>query len=527
MGKTQGFLSILRYRAGWLLFIPLFVFYGFGFGGWFHSGEMYAEMATNLYFHAPEGLSAFQIPDFGYLPFFPRLTAFVVQLAGLGPTWVPHAYNLAAFLVLYAFALSLIDPCFESIMSWELRFFLALCLILLPGFAERTLINVSGLGLLTLIFWIALKFREPEKICPPWIQFLLFIPFSKTYALILAPALVGLGVLRKASRGPVLILLGFSLIQFLTMLLSHEAVAGSGFGSNRGLDQRFLAFSGYALAWPVQIFLGRWQGFLGLEAKWLTGLIFWLLIFRALYRGRDFLAGLLLFTVLGAIGLNCLAISADWNDSYEKVRHFPAFYRHTSQAILGTITIFWLCSKFRFRWWILWLAGSGWLVRGVLQPFSDWGEAQTGSSLWSQFRVEKTGCIPIDPPGWRYPEDCGFSGTETLASGQWSSLNELPFHPYQESLSFLESSPSGLSLRVDSLVEELPGLRILFRDGQWIDCPARYLLQGKNTVLWADCPVRAGEPVLLEADFPKNLRFMGQKGTGLPAFGYFVPGQDH
>lgn len=512
---------------GWLLAIPLFVFYGFGFGGWFHSGEMYAEMATNLYFHAPEGLSAFQIPDFGYLPFFPRLTAFVVHLTGLGPTWVPHAYNLTAFLVLYAFALSLIHPCFESIMSWERRFFLALCLVLFPGFAERTLINVSGLGLLTLTFWIALKLREPEKICPAWIQFLLFIPFSKTYALILALALVGLGVLRKASRRPVLILLGFSGIQTWVMLSHYEMVAASEFGSSQGFFERLQVFSGYALAWPVQVFLGRWQGLLSLEIKWLMGLVFWFWIFRVLYKGKGFLTGLLLLLVFGTIGLNCLAISADWDSSYEKLEHFSGFYRHTSPAILGTIALFLMIPKIRFYFWVFWLLLSGWFSRGSYQPFSGWGEFQVGASLWSQLIHTQAPCMPLDPPGWWYSKTCSFQGSDPSFLGQWSSLNELPFHPYQESLSSLESSPSGLSLRVESSVAELPGLRILFRDGQWMNCPARFLLQGKNTVLWADCPKRTEEPVLLEADFPKSLRFMGQKGTGLPAFGYFVPWQDH
>ncbi len=528
----------------------------------FGSGEMWAEAATNYFWHAryDDLLTNLTTLDAGYVPLAARLCAVAIQATRLSPQLIPYAYQAWTLLFISACLAYLALPRWRCLIPSDLaRCMICVALACHPDFDLKAFINFPYYGAIPLFLHLMALVQDqligrsvPDErpSVPAWrvLGFSLFagvfcvskphfIAFAPTLALLL---LLGLRRRRLALLAPACAGLAALGVQMVVLVQSRAADTNAA-RPGLGVLARWLAQLTFVI--PAMNLGGKalWVPAMASHAlssfMVIGGLVAAGFMAQHICRGdRQALVGVVavgLSTFFGALLLSVMAFvlsyQAVWqSDNFESVA-LRWFFMPCLAAFLVLAVI--IARSYANRH-VPWLLGA-WLLASFPFGFGAWPVdavwAKVGYSSWQSLAPQvfgadgDKGCIPVDPLPFTFQIDCEPLLTlspEERAGGYVTLVQEIVVAAPKEAVAWSVDSFSVLFERLPPFnaqpVPTLVTAKALGQDGQVLGTAQGRAVPGTLSVNFAFKPAVNGVAALaLTAEKSGSLNLMSRTGETL------------
>jgi hypothetical protein len=399
---------------------------------WVFGGEMWAEMATNYYRNSlsHDIRIAFFSTDYGYYSIPQRAISFLTTLLNTPKAYVPYIYTWSALVISSCLVGSFCLDYYSTVIKNPfLRLVSCFMVLWLVDFETRTFINFTYFSAFFISITVAAMMRHPKTSVPMIAKYLPLFIISKPAILITLPALL-VAIIKSKSR-ILIFTLGLAFIQVIRLL--YSLYEGGGNGQPLELTPYLLVDTGiYFLG-----FMGQWlmgpdiSNFIGFN--WIKivsvamGASFFLttsfLIFKFQIKKELPLILTGLSVLICGIVFNQITAPVDYNNLTIPIRYFNLGGRQTSVLFFGWVLIFISFVSIVSRHSLLSrhiLAGPAALMTYLflagymhlmVQLFDEPKVTTLNIGQW-QNQTQETQpirneiCIPINPLGWAYLENC-------------------------------------------------------------------------------------------------------------------------
>jgi hypothetical protein len=444
------------YFAGVVAFYALFELV---MNEWALSGEMFAEMGVNYFYHAESRdiLERLFATDAGYVPLLQRLIAAGAASLHVSIERVPFVYTWVAILLSGAIVAAFSLAHFRSLIRSDgARALACVAVLLSANWQTATFVNFTHFNLFLIAAFVATSLVARGDDAPLWAWCLPLLMVSKPYVLTVLPAAaVALLVAKPRYRRILLVSILAAAAQMVRMLLSRQqGVAWDGAQEYTILEKLWvglatsLAFlgeytigaNGSAPAYAIGPWVFVTAGLIVIAAAAVT------LWFRPHPAMAAVLVGLSI--LFPTFLLNSFVFTNEFNPDLQILRSL-AVYRHTMPGfysavlvVIGLLAVWTEGSDWKFgsrsitsgtrhaTLFLIWMLAAGWVTTGAANskppPFPE-----TNHSRW-QLMAEsiqdrrRPVCVPIDPLGWIYGRGCRLLAPIVYRGG--GAFKPLPAH---------------------------------------------------------------------------------------------------
>lgn len=394
------------------------------------SGEMWAEMATNYFYHSQSNSLTELLfsTDAGYIPLPQRLIALLGKLLGISGENIPYYYSWTGTIITAMLVGVFTLKEYRTILrnDW-LRFLICTFFLICIDWETKTFINFTYVGLFFITITSCLIIISRGRIIPKYtILFPIFI-LSKPAVLISIPFVL-ISIFFTIDKKTKIILVVSILIGLLQVLRLHISATSQATSFNEP-DLYSVVYEQIRAIKEALWFIGGYTSGPFVKTNHVIGSILGLLIVLLtsylLYRKRYQKVGVILLLGISIIFFSeLLNVIALHNVFFPTKDDFNG--RHIDRKVVGVLTGFFfiliaclrlLSEKLKNTKKLIILAFlgyflcTGWLGKGIKtsrQPefptiyTSNWHE------LYSKVKNNENFCIPIAPNGWNYSHKCKY-----------------------------------------------------------------------------------------------------------------------